>query len=350
MALIWSKAKRYCAAFVVFMILSVASCVSAATPTSEVEIPLIPGSTNDAQATAVWAEDNLYADMPLSIDGAELPLESEYHAFYTTKAPLEDVVRYYAMKLGAQEVPYVDIDLSDLAPGQSTPVYMEFERYEWQFEDEYDEDGKLWRSGKLVRESLAKNRMPYSAGSWLAGAFVRWGYMSPDNEMTLFEIVCEDRSFSEDYRQFLGVKTAVAIHRYTYMSEEAAWDFEDEASSAEIKNTAKKMSLSPPTSASLGIPLYPGAEFLPEASAGMSMSDMVMYIYVSADTPAQVINWYQQATGKKAESWEKNNYIIALSGELPFPEKGLSVQPNIVFGEQWKTVITFAIAGGSSDD
>jgi len=67
------------------------------------------------------------------------------------------------------------------------------------------------------------------------------------------------------------------------------------------------------------------------------------------ETPAEVIKWYEKETGLKSESWDVDRYSIAISGYMPFPDKGLTVEPDMIFGQPWKTTITLIIAGGESD-
>ncbi len=323
--------------------------VNAAVPTSETEIPLVPGSIPDAQEEAVW-EQYGSEGVSLFVAGAQLPLASEHHAFYTTDAPLEDVARYYTMKLDVVDSSDWGDTLSSLPAGESTPVSVDYAIYDWQFEDEYGIEGELIRSGAMVRDTLANNRIPHSTGEWLSRAAFSWTHRASDGNLILLEVDCEDRSFGEDYAEFQGTQTLIAIHRYTYVSEEDVWEMEDAAMDAQIADLATRMALSPPTSEELGVPIYPGSEFQPEISAGMSLSDTVAYIFFTVDTPADVINWYEQAIGQPSESWAEDSYAIALSGQLPFPDRGLTVQPNVLFGGLWKTVITLLVAGGTSDE
>jgi hypothetical protein len=349
MALNKCKAGLWIVSLVLVMVLAPGYCAGAAAPTSEAMVPLVPGAVPDHQAEAFWEEYTGPGGVYLFVDGYELPLVSEAHAFYSIGAPLEDVARYYVMELGAVEAYGMQADFQSLAEGETTPIYVEYAFYDWQFEDSYDYEGKLLRSGAMVRETLRANRLPHSSGGWLSTAVFSWYYRDWNGDILLLEVVCEDGSFDEHYAEFLGTKTVISVHRYTYMSEEAAWEMEDEAMDALIVDLAGEMALSPPTSESLGIPIYPGAQFQPRLSAGMSFGETSFYIFTAVETPAEVIKWYEKETGLKSESWDVDRYSIAISGYMPFPDKGLTVEPDMIFGQPWKTTITLIIAGGESD-
>lgn len=342
--------KGFCSTALLFLIMLTLSLCTNASPTSLEEIPLVPGSKLDLEEAAFWEENIGFGNSYLFVGGTQLPLLSEDHAFYSVNAPLEDVARYYLRELNAIEEYNSGYDLEILDYGESSPVYMEYSLYDWQFEDDYDYEGKLIRSGKMIRDTLTKNRKSWASGGWLARVYISWSYKDLDGNLVLFAVDCEDRSFGLDYTEFEGTRTLISMHQYTHMSAEDTWDMEDEAMDAEIAGLSLKMALSPPTAESIGIPIYPNAEFQPDISAGMSLSGSNMYIFLTTDTPGEVIRWYEQKTGKTAQSWEANSYFIAISGQAPFPEKGLTVQPNMLFGGAWQTVITLVTADGPSDD
>lgn len=338
------------AALVLLITLTLAVCANAA-PTSLTAIPLVPGSRPDPEEAALWEERSaLGGGMGLYVQGTELPLLTEDHAFYTVDAPLEDVVRYYLRELAAIEEYDAGYDLERLDYGEVSPVYMYYYFYDWQFEDSYDFDGNLIRSGEMIREMLSKHRKAWSADGWLSSVEISWTYKDYNGNFHLFTVDCTDQSFDELYTEFTGTKTLISMHHRTFMSVEDAWDLESAAINAEYAEMARKMVLAPPTNESIGIPFYPNAEFQPEISAGMSLSGTAMYVFLTTDTPAEVIKWYEQRTGKKAQSWEPDHYLLVISGQVPFPEKGLSVQPNLLFPGNWKTIITLIAGDGSDDD
>jgi|LSQX01.2.fsa_nt_gb hypothetical protein len=331
------------------MILMPISWAGATAPYSEEMIPIFPGSWDDPEAETQWEEQHGFGGVFIWVEGVQLPLEAESHAFYTVDAPLEEVAKYYVMELGAIESYDTDPNLTALAEGRSTPIYVEYTVYDWQFNDSYDYEGKLLRSGAKVREALRANRAPHSSGGWLSRVLFSWFYRDWDGSIILFEIACEDRSFDQDYSEFQGTKTLIEVHRYTYMSEEAAWEMEEEAMDLEVAELAAQMALSPPTEESLGIPIYPGSEFQPDISAGISFGGTPLYVFFALETPEEIVKWYEKETGMKSESWDVDCYYIPISGQMPFPDKGVTVQPNLAFGGPWKSMITLVGAEGYYD-
>jgi hypothetical protein len=123
-------------------------------------------------------------------------------------------------------------------------------------------------------------------------------------------------------------------------SEAALIEEEDQTIDRETTKKAEQLDKNPPTEKTLGIPLYPGSVFDPESSAGMSLDEDYQYfIYFSNDPPAKVVAFYEQRLGKKALASD-GGYLIALKGDPPIPEEGLTIQANIMFGGKAKTVIT----------
>ena len=137
MALNKCKAGLWIVSLVLVMVLAPGYCAGAAAPTSEAMVPLVPGAVPDHQAEAFWEEYTGPGGVYLFVDGYELPLVSEAHAFYSIGAPLEDVARYYVMELGAVEAYGIRL-ISVFGEGVTTPIYVEYAFYDWQFEDSYD--------------------------------------------------------------------------------------------------------------------------------------------------------------------------------------------------------------------
>ena len=121
-------------------------------------------------------------------------------------------------------------------------------------------------------------------------------------------------------------------------SDSAAEREHEKALAAKMKEMAK-----PPTQAQLGAPLYPGAFYDARSSAGMSMGGSTTYLFMTADAPAKVADFYAKKINKQASELVKGSYMIVLKGKPPFPEKGITIQPNKpgMFDPKYKTVITF---------
>jgi hypothetical protein len=121
-------------------------------------------------------------------------------------------------------------------------------------------------------------------------------------------------------------------------SDSAAEREHDNALAAKMKEMAK-----PPSEAQLGAPIYSGAFYDARNSAGMSMGDNSAYIFMTSDPPAKVADFYAKKLNKKASEMVKGSYMIVLKGKPPFPEKGITIEPNKpgMFNPKYKTVITF---------
>lgn len=107
-----------------------------------------------------------------------------------------------------------------------------------------------------------------------------------------------------------------------------------------VEEKAKEMA-NPPGEAQLGAPIYPGAVYDARNSAGMSLSGQTMYLFLTIDPPEKVAEFYGKKLGIQASSYAPGKYMIPLKGNLPLPEKGISIDPNKLFDQKYKTVITF---------
>lgn len=117
-----------------------------------------------------------------------------------------------------------------------------------------------------------------------------------------------------------------------------------------VEELAKSLKSKPPTAKDLGAPLYPGAKFDADASAGMSAgNDYAMYLYLTTDPPSKVAAFYEQQLKVKA-GVQGDKYMIPLKGKLPIPEEGISIEPNTMFGGSAKTVITIRKMTGRREE
>lgn len=96
-----------------------------------------------------------------------------------------------------------------------------------------------------------------------------------------------------------------------------------------------------PSASEIGAPIYPGAVFDTELSAGMSEgNDYKYYVFLTNDSPEAVASFYEQKLGKKPQKLG-NSYMFALKGNLPIPDDGLVVEPNPMPNKTHKTTFTF---------
>ena len=179
---------------------------------------------------------------------------------------------------------------------------------------------------------------------WIKEAQYFWVAKAPGGGITDFNLNILDASFGfpDDYQsKKYKTGTRIEVFAFTGKTAEAIREESDERLDEETAAYTKTLLGKPPTEKDLGVPVYPGAAFDAENSAGMSAgNDFSMYIYLSGDQPAKVAAFYEQKLKIKPVQAGKNTYMIPLKGKMPMPEEGISIQPNTMFGGQAKTVIT----------
>jgi hypothetical protein len=307
---------------------------SAQTPKSESEIPLFSGATRDMKA-----EKEMKEQMGWENDQG---LRSAILKLYLTSASPEDVFGYYLQEIGGKAGSYSD-DPMGIIPGNMTPVYYELEYYDDQdFDDAmYDTDfGESKHLGKWRKETLTKNRKPHKAGQWIKAVRFEWWKKEANNDLTTFYLIISDNSFDVVPNQYKP-NTEIEIQVTTAKSEQAMRDEMDEEMDRETEQMSRSLSGKPPTEKDLGAPIYPGAKFDAESTAGMSAgNDYTIYIYLTTDPPVKVVSFYEQKLKIKVASNVAGHYMIPLKGELPVPDEGISIEPNTMFGGSAKTVIS----------
>ena len=89
------------------------------------------------------------------------------------------------------------------------------------------------------------------------------------------------------------------------------------------------------------LPVYPGATFDAQMSAGLSSGSDSFFVYVTGDPVATVVAFYQTKTGKRAQTLGEGDFAFFLNGDKrAIPD--LTVQSNLVGPFAGKTVITIA--------
>jgi len=97
-----------------------------------------------------------------------------------------------------------------------------------------------------------------------------------------------------------------------------------------------------PSAAQLGVPVYPGASYDAQNSAGMSQPTEKYYLFTTGDALAAVQRFYETATKHQAAAFgDGGAVIIVLEGAAPFPKHGVVIEPNRgMYPATVKTVIT----------
>jgi len=294
---------------------------AAPTPKSEKEIPIIGGAMRDTAAEAELKEQaGEYQDPSL---------RSAVVKVYKTSASPEEVLNYYIQKIGGKEGAPWDGDPAKLAKDGTSPVSYELYYYSEEDLTDWTYEGQR-HPGKWVKDTLTKNRKPLKPGMWIKEAKFFWSARNPDGGMTDFCLDILDIGFgsrvetlqdyqSKKYKTGTGIEVYVEVYVSVSQSEEAmreeSWEQTEEETAARTKTLKGK----PPTEKDLGVPVYSGASFNAEASAGMSLGDdYAIYIYLSGDQPEKVAAFYEQKLNIKAEKLG-DRYMIPIKGNLQFP-------------------------------
>lgn len=302
------------------------------TPKTDKEIPIYPGAVRD-----VGRESELRSQMSWESDPG---LRSAVLNAYKVKASAEDVFNFYLQKIGGKEG-MLDTDPSQMKPGSVSPVMYEIEYYKDEEFTDYPIEHDVIHQGKLMKQKLLENRKPHKPGKWIIEARFNWYHVKSNNDLTTFYVIVHDESFDIAEPKMYKTSTEVQFQVTTAKSEQAMGEENEEKIESQTAELSKSLKNKPPTEKELGVPVYPGATFDAENSAGMSAgNDYAMYLYLTIDPPSKVAAFYEQKLKIKAEEVVKGNYMIPLKGELPLPEEGISIQPNTMFGGKAKTVIT----------
>lgn len=313
----------------ILLLLSLPLLIGAA-PLNEKDIPVYPGAVRDQAA-----EEELRRDYEeFNYDHWEL----KSIRVYKVKALIDDVCRYYIDQLKAKPGQLVH-DPYDLSPGEvDGPWYDVGFWHETIFETQYEYD-TLLNDGEWVKAAFAK-RPQWEKGSWLCTASFEWNAGLPNGDVARYFVLLEDEGFDSrkkvDYRS-----TRIRIEVQVSPSLEAIEEEEDWLMDQAFAAKAEQFRKNPPTEKLLGVPLYPGAVFSPELSAGMSLSEEYhIYVYFSNDPLDQIVDFYRKRLGKEPHSSGDLGYMFALKGSLPIPEEGLAIQPNMLFDVPFQSMIS----------
>ena len=312
-----------------FLLLISFSLAVAGAPRSEKEIPLYPGAARDQAAEKEVLE--------MHAEYMSENRRSHTVRAYKVKTIIDDVCKFYIDKLGAKPGAPLD-DPYALEPGEVYSPWYELDFYGARiFEDQYEHD-TLIQDGKWIRSAFEK-RSQWKKGAWLCQAWFEWNIMLDNGDLATYTVVLMDEGY--DWRKKVDFKTTqIRIEILVTKSEEALVEEWGSAMDEAMEEKARRFAKNPPTEKMLGIPLYPGAVFNPEISAGLSLDDDYhCYVFFSNDSPAKVAAFYQQRLNKEPSSSE-GGYLFALKGKLPIPQEGLAIQPNMLFVGLPQTMIS----------
>lgn len=325
--------KGYWSRFSFLPVLLFLTVLAGAAPLNEKEIPVYPGAVRDQAAE----EERHREYEEYRYDHWKL----ETVRVYTVKKLVDDVCRYYIDKLKPKQGQLMK-DPYDLAPGEVDGPWYDLGFWDESiFKTQYEYD-VLLNDGEWVAEAFSK-RPQWEKGSWLSGASFEWNAALPNGDVAQYVVYVEDEGFDSrkkvDYRS-----TRIRIEVLVSPSLEAIEEEEDWAMDLAVAAKTEQFRKNPPTEKFLGVPIYPGAVFSPELTAGMSLGDEHhIYVYFSNDPLEKVTDFYRKRLGKEPVFvGEEFGYMFPLKGSLPLPDEGLTVQPYVyeAFGlGSYKTTI-----------
>ncbi|MDA3943481.1 MAG: hypothetical protein PF694_08080 [Bacteroidetes bacterium] len=294
-------------------------------PRSEQEIPVFSGAERNLPEQKQALKDYLETH-----EGE--PIRDIRLSVYTAKVEPSEVCRFYIEKLGAKE------GFPEYDEGVNTKPWYEVSYFsERDFEEQWEFDTKIW-DGKWLKTAVAK-RKQWEPGKWLASAIFEWTVLLDNGDIKRFSIDIIDDSYDTRAR-IISDKTILTIVSRIEKSEENQDEEEDERLDEAYEQKMASLSGNPPTAQSLGIPFYPGWNFRPELSAGMSLNeDFEYFVFTTSDGAKKVAAFYEQKLNKKAFD-SGFGYILALKGALPVPDEGLTIQENTMVDGNAETVIT----------
>lgn len=327
--------------WVLFISASSVSRLAAQVPTSEKEIPVFSGAVRDMNK-----ESSLKSEM----GGEKSPsVRSAVLKVYKTGASAEEVFKFYLQKIGGKEGA-LDIDPRGLERRKVSQVEYVMEYYTDEDLADYEIEHGIMHPGTWMKQSLMKNRKPYTPGKWVKAGYINWYKKESNNDLTTFYINIDDESFDLSPRKY-ETATSIRISVATEKSEQAMREETEAQMDQKVEELAKSLKSKPPTAKDLGAPPYPGAKFDADNSAGMSAgNDYAMYLYFTQDSPSKVAAFYEQQLKIKPVVVGKDHYMIPLKGNMPVPDEGISIEPNTMFGSSAKTVITIQKMTGKREE
>jgi hypothetical protein len=282
-------------------------------PTTPSAVPLYPGATRQADR-----------------EETQLGPGSEGWVYRVT-APIEAVVKFYQERLRAREIgteadrdrardAYEQLGVGQTSGAVVLPVFVELTPAHFRETAGPGEDPA--RLAAAWRAAYVAKRPPFRPDTWLASAIFEWGAHPAADQRVEFYLSVEDVGAWQIRESAYEDVTEIVLNVQRTGPPPARAEEEEEPAPA--------APMAAPSASELGVPVYPGAQFDGRLSASLSAGDSegTYYVYTSTDSPATVTAFYEQRTGKKALHME-GGVLIAVRGEGPFPDLGITVQPNL---------------------
>ena len=313
------------------LMLLLAQAASAQAPRSVAQVPVFPGA-REVEREGKEGVSLGGSEEEAILDGGRV--------VYEVGAEPDAVLRWYVERLGAAEGgpdgAAWGVAEEWPAAGSATPVHY------WVYPHDIHRPGDaMVVAGAEIRKMLVEaGRTPFRPDEWVAEAELGWAHTEPSGQHGNFLVRLSDHGADAAERV-----TRIELQWQTFLSGDQAREhleeLEDEDMDRTLAERMGEMGASGPSAAELGVPLYPGATFDAQSSAGMSLGeDERHYIYLSADPIEKVVAFYESKTGRKAEKTDEAAWVLAIEGQIPFPRFGIYFQSGLPLPPPTRTVIT----------
>ena len=299
------------------------------------DIPVFAGAKSVGTDTS-----DLGAEGPMQMLASVRNLEARFRevAAYEIAAHPETVYSYYTQRLGGKNIDSLeDADFTLLAPGTASGVF--------RLPTFHHVDAK----GKALLASR-----PQYEGGWLRAALVLWGMRDTGGDVTSFAVGVLDTGVTSDWSSYKP-RTRLVIMSTRYPNPPRGGttlgQALGEAMTSAVKDAVKETLVAPlhemlkeafgaPDEATLGVAIYPGAQFDERTSNRTSRNGTRFYSYMSDDDQAQVINFYRDKTHVPPTNLGADGTVFVIDGQMPFPRSAVYVNRNTVPGRHAKSIIT----------
>jgi len=230
--------------------------------------------------------------------------------FESRSALVEDVIRWYAEKLGVssllteEAIVRRDRDMVVMVgpgtssdklaeqgkPGSVSQVTLLLTQPQLQARESYDEDF-AWKN-----EQYKRTHKPI-AGRLSNGANFLWSKVEANGDVTACAISIADWSIDarqKVYQQRIKLRFTFVTRQSQKVAEAQKPKTAEQAPAQDAPVIITKA----PTPGELGVPVYPGAAFADDGRS-ISMGRIGNYVWTSKDSIDQIMSFYEKATGKK---------------------------------------------------
>lgn len=322
------------------VVVFVSAAVFAQAPERADQVPGYPGAKLVSEQQSPTREEIASGKAPTWVFALERVTSST--------ASVEQVVQFYATKLGAVLEQEGGADPNDLAPGQLSSVGSSVE---------YWDQGLVDDGSDAVKAAFEKRARLPGVYAWASGAAFSWAYKNAEKDPYSFTLTITDKSVTDEnpsaYLQRTEISLSVRMMNQEkmaaaqaemrksaqgssttspqqYQADQQAWgeemqkrqraaDAEIARQNAEADKVRAELS-TPPTEKQLGVAIYPGARYDVDLSVEKSLplSDGArVYIFEAPAKPDAVAQFYVKRTGNAVGVAAGNAFFIPINFGKP---------------------------------